>query len=451
LNNKIEISLLFFCSICDTIDTNLQIKLIMAQKTSLSGPSTAIIPRNDAHPVKNSDRKVHQLVVAGQILAAIGAALAVTSLVCGFLVTPFAFIGIAGALAILIAGSVLASERPPPSHPPGLPQKPPAPIPALLPPPPPLPPLPPPPPPPPALPPPVGITNKDGSCWFISIFQMIMNTPSFRNLIESQHIGNEDLINAMKLYEKTQNDQKSSIAPIDVCALRQQLFPGSDLATGAQDAGEGFDTLLNRFDCKGSPLMMQISQRIAGTILNSDGTTSDYESPNVTHPNAPYITLPLEGDKPSLDQMLASYFKEGGLVGARTESGEEIHEGHTRRRFERHPEELTFSISRFGYDMTSGELVKNEKFIDIPLVFSISREHLSDSLKEDYTYTCTSFIIHTGKIDDGHYYMYRKDRQGRWWKCDDDTQVALASNEEVLREIKIGYIYHYERSSTPSA
>ncbi|KAL3479476.1 hypothetical protein BJX99DRAFT_71307 [Aspergillus californicus] len=100
-------------------------------------------------------------------------------------------------------------------------------------------------------------------------------------------------------------------------------------------------------------------------------------------------------------------------------------------RIKRLPAILCMQLKRFEHTFSVSEKVEGR--IDFPLAinmlpFTTNPDSTVD--KSRYTYDLSSAVVHKGKLDAGHYYVYC--RQGDQWMLFNDDQVTPVTESEVL-------------------
>ncbi|KAL4791199.1 hypothetical protein BDV19DRAFT_313846 [Aspergillus venezuelensis] len=100
-------------------------------------------------------------------------------------------------------------------------------------------------------------------------------------------------------------------------------------------------------------------------------------------------------------------------------------------RIKKLPAILCMQLKRFEHTFTSAEKVEGR--IDFPLSINMLPYTTNPNTTVDksrYTYDLSSAVVHKGKLDAGHYYVYC--RQGEEWMLFNDDQVTPVTEAEVL-------------------
>ncbi|KAH1278812.1 hypothetical protein KXX16_000084 [Aspergillus fumigatus] len=103
-----------------------------------------------------------------------------------------------------------------------------------------------------------------------------------------------------------------------------------------------------------------------------------------------------------------------------------------RLRIKKLPAILCMQLKRFEHSSAVSEKVEGR--VDFPLSINMlpytTHRHREDLDKSKFVYDLSSAVVHKGKLDAGHYYVYCK--QGDQWVLFNDDQVTAATEAEVL-------------------
>jgi ubiquitin carboxyl-terminal hydrolase 22/27/51 len=103
-----------------------------------------------------------------------------------------------------------------------------------------------------------------------------------------------------------------------------------------------------------------------------------------------------------------------------------------RLRIKKLPAILCMQLKRFEHSSAVSEKVEGR--VDFPLSINMlpytTHRHREDLDKSKFIYDLSSAVVHKGKLDAGHYYVYCK--QGDQWVLFNDDQVTAATEAEVL-------------------
>ena len=102
--------------------------------------------------------------------------------------------------------------------------------------------------------------------------------------------------------------------------------------------------------------------------------------------------------------------------------------------FQSLPRILLFVLKRFEFDYNSIQKVKINDYYEFPLELDMAK-YLNESNSSDNIYILKSIVIHMGTCENGHYYSFIKNNNGKWYEFN-DTQVKLFDinllNEEAF-------------------
>ncbi|KAF7125194.1 hypothetical protein CNMCM5793_001303 [Aspergillus hiratsukae] len=103
-----------------------------------------------------------------------------------------------------------------------------------------------------------------------------------------------------------------------------------------------------------------------------------------------------------------------------------------RLRIKKLPAILCMQLKRFEHSSAVSEKVEGR--VDFPLSINMLpytiHRHRDDLDKSKFIYDLSAAVVHKGKLDAGHYYVYCK--QGDQWVLFNDDQVTAATEAEVL-------------------
>ncbi|EPY51310.1 ubiquitin carboxy terminal hydrolase Ubp22 [Schizosaccharomyces cryophilus OY26] len=112
--------------------------------------------------------------------------------------------------------------------------------------------------------------------------------------------------------------------------------------------------------------------------------------------------------------------------------------------FESFPPILHLQLKRFEYDFERDMMIKINDRYEFPLEFN-AKAFLTPEADQDQNceYVLHGVLVHSGDLDNGHYYaLLKPQKDGGWYKFD-DTRVTPATLKEVLEENYGGdYIVH---------
>ncbi|KAF9643693.1 cysteine proteinase [Thelephora ganbajun] len=103
--------------------------------------------------------------------------------------------------------------------------------------------------------------------------------------------------------------------------------------------------------------------------------------------------------------------------------------------FQSLPPVLHLQLKRYEYDMQHKAMVKINDRFEFPFEIDLDKflDETADRSKP-WKYKLHGVLVHSGKLDDGHYFVFIKPgRDSRWLKFDDD-RVTPVTEREVLEE-----------------
>ncbi|EPX73668.1 ubiquitin carboxy terminal hydrolase Ubp22 [Schizosaccharomyces octosporus yFS286] len=103
--------------------------------------------------------------------------------------------------------------------------------------------------------------------------------------------------------------------------------------------------------------------------------------------------------------------------------------------FESFPPILHLQLKRFEYDFERDTMIKINDRYEFPLEFN-AKAFLSPEADQDQNceYVLHGVLVHSGDLDNGHYYALLKPQKEEKWYKFDDTRVTPATLKEVLEE-----------------
>lgn len=151
-------------------------------------------------------------------------------------------------------------------------------------------------------------------------------------------------------------------------------------------------------------------------------------------------------EKFTLTNLLQNHFYHGSIEGSeprkfmKNKECVEVSIVKEELRFSELPENLLINFERFAPNLKNPK--KPTKFtnpIEVPEELD-AKLLKKDSL--DQKYELSSFIVHRGTVNGGHYIAYRKVHD-QWWECD-DGRISDRSTKEMLSAAKDSYICFYK-------
>jgi ubiquitin C-terminal hydrolase len=111
------------------------------------------------------------------------------------------------------------------------------------------------------------------------------------------------------------------------------------------------------------------------------------------------------------------------------------------------PKYLIIVLKRYK-NHTSGNLFKSNNLISFPIIEDLDLTEYSDGY--DSIIPCSLKLIsigcHEGSLNGGHYYSVCRNKNGNWYKYDDETVSKYSLNTNKIDLFKYGYILIYEKN-----
>ncbi len=290
---------------------------------------------------------------------------------------------------------------------------------------------------------PRGISNIGGAnCWVNTLFQMIHADPILRSWFLSDACPSEacptELLafrNFIRAYDKAYAEGLSVVnsnsQELRTCLASLMRQPGIDFdAARQEDPTEGWMVIHNRLPELFKARLLQTRHYVAEA--GQPPVPNWIENRTDLLPPTAHFSLPIIGVNPTLNTLMEA-FCNGGADGSY----------------------LDFGNVRY---LKSSEAIE---FLTAPLSLWIDfkryngGEHVDISLPDRYdlqlrdrthvSYQLTSFAVHSGRDNCGHYTAFRKGPgDGRWYQIS-DSQVIAISDEQMRTESLKAYFVHYSR------
>ncbi|MBS0653580.1 MAG: ubiquitin carboxyl-terminal hydrolase, partial [Verrucomicrobia bacterium] len=169
----------------------------------------------------------------------------------------------------------------------------------------------------------------------------------------------------------------------------------------------------------------------------------------------PEILLPLQGNEtPAFSYLLRQFFDSPALPDtppATYLKGIGLFKYQLQRiqnQFQSVPNEFLLQLGRFRKEGPQDDpiLHKVNTPVAVPLVLTLPPEAFASPITPPPSYHLDSFIVHSGDLEGGHYFTYKK-LEGQWWLCNDShvEPVALQDIEGILSGGMTTYLHHYTR------
>jgi hypothetical protein len=345
------------------------------------------------------------------------------------------------------------------------------------------------------------------NCWMNALLQMIVSTPSllkaYRTVgeyykthgsaAEQQH--GKALLEAYELYQTCLSLSRNTAIPDEqsqnIRAFFHHFWPNEIRAShkDQEDANNALMLLLSRYEDvlkiqsgqpkeihggQPNPLYHAICPEFCTPIQTTriyDPIGEPYEAPTniecdsynpATGPCCSHVIsndcrvgLHLHGNTQlSFSELLLQYFRnaqrddDANCVRRRLPDGKiqkfvkkELHV-----EFARPPSEFILSLERFATNHATGQRYKITDCVQVPRTLIMPAE--ASATKTPLAFELTSFVVHNGSMNGGHYISYRK-QNGSWYLCD-DSFVRPVSEAEVDQALQGSYFHHYQRIETLS-
>jgi len=345
---------------------------------------------------------------------------------------------------------------------------------------------------------PVGLGNKSNNCWCNALLQMVASTPSLRACYESfarHYISNatalssgfaasssspqrsyldeyygQAMLSALDLYDRSEEALSPDISQNVREALNHFSSGAISIASSHnEDAYEALSILLQGSEPNSSlytPLStIRTYSPIRGLpalpdprkLANNEYSTLEEGNCSTMTAAVPEILLPLqENENVSFSNLLGQFFD----TPAQPDTPPSIYlKGYglfkyqlqrIQNQFQSVPHEFLLQLGRFRKEGPQDEPVlhKINTPVAVPLTLTLPQEAFASLIAPPPSYQLDSFIVHTGELEGGHYFTYKK-LEGQWWLCNDShvEPVALEEIEGILNGGMTTYLHHYTKQA----
>ena len=290
-----------------------------------------------------------------------------------------------------------------------------------------------------------GIINEGSTCYMNSIIQIIYNIPIFVKYIceiENNDTKNkyyEFIIQLKKILVKLNTSNKT----ISIKELFNCLEFENGNWNSSQDAHEYYNKILD--------ILKSFNKNIENIAYGMMIGKVEVKQKNyISKKNEKFLFLELEiNDNHNLADCLNSFFKKEILKDDNKieieENGQKYYyEGTKQFRIQKIPDILHIALKRFKYNYQKRYFFKINNKIQFleNYDFSIFLDTNQTLEGVNKRYILFSLLIHSGTVNNGHYFVIIKDfRTNRYFKLN-DTEVSNVSKNIVLNDYCGGYYYH---------
>lgn len=110
------------------------------------------------------------------------------------------------------------------------------------------------------------------------------------------------------------------------------------------------------------------------------------------------------------------------------------------------PPVLSIQLKRFNHSISNDKSSKVEAAVDVPLFLDMNKYTINeqaDNNSKPILYELFSVVCHLGLVNTGHYIVYTKNSQGRWFKFDDSV-ITIEDETSAISAIRsTGYLLYY--------
>ncbi|KAF9649101.1 cysteine proteinase [Thelephora ganbajun] len=284
----------------------------------------------------------------------------------------------------------------------------------------------------------VGLQNQGATGYMNSLLQSLFHTHYFRKVVYQIPTEDEDLIESTSLaLQRVFYRLQTSDKPVGTNELTKSLGLTSLDSFLQHDVGEFNRVLQDKLEpkMKGTDAEGAIAKLFFGKMKTSTECVNVfYEAIKIQRFNN--IQLNVKGIK-TLYESFQDYVAVETLDGENKYQTDEFGLQDARKRitFQSLPPVLHLQLKRYEYDMQRKATVKINDRFEFPFEIDLD-EFLDETVdrSKPWKYKLHGVLVHSGELDDGHYFAFIKpDRDTRWHKFDDD-RVTPVTDREVLEE-----------------
>lgn len=243
----------------------------------------------------------------------------------------------------------------------------------------------------------IGLPNNSNSCYINVILQLLLCCDELNSIILNYRQNNDDIIlklyQYINLYLRFKNDQK--VLKKFIYGMQNKIKILTNFGNKQQDAHELLQKMLEIVD---------INDYFTGIMKNSLYCDNCYK---ITEKEEKYteIILPISHNF----EFSFNQFFQSQSVNIHCEHCKKIQPHQKKFTLLKLPKYLLIVFNRFKLNK-NGNITKNKQSMGYPPVFQMQQTK--------FELLCV--INHTGTMDNGHYYCFKKHKK-QWWKCNDDS------------------------------
>ncbi|MGL5263419.1 MAG: ubiquitin carboxyl-terminal hydrolase [Candidatus Rhabdochlamydia sp.] len=327
-----------------------------------------------------------------------------------------------------------------------------------------------------------GFENLGANCAFNSCLQIILHHPEWRNIYKmiAEHYSNQDqqvdkdcgenMLAVLTTYDDACTYRKaiSSDYSQKFRLVLHHLNPQIEKKSRHEDAHEVFITLVGEYEKiinlqKGEEHLLNTSYiHFKNMLTKYYKVGKEVDIPNdipsclsecntLTKEEVQWqlqIELSAHKISPNFNELLQTFFNkkeeeitfsENSAKLMKDEKCVQVELIKEERKFAKKPTYLAIQFARFSHDERGPSKI-HTLIIDIPEQLDTTSLAIKDSSLGKYE--LTSFIVHSGTLNSGHYIAYLK-KEDQWIKCDDES-TSYTDKSDVLQDLSNSYMCFYK-------